>query len=424
MKNKTNSISYSGSSFSVLSLLTRWLSLAMIVFISESLLRYGIIGVVGIIVMIICAFFVFEFVVSKARITFQNTSSLYELVSLKLTGITKKVMMIYFLILSIGMILIQLLAINFIFDELFDIPLYISKGLAFIVLSICILLIGDRYKTIIEPLYVIILFSTVIFIPTYFFIQKGIQPIYEGIWLYHPYLLFWMNYDLVLFLPTFFLVFFSIILVDRASWNQLFLMKTKKTEITTVLTGLILGTLLLGSMAIMFISLSNGGFDHPSTIMFTIIYYLNPILLLILFICFCFIVCLKAIVGEFNHLIHKLKQISGEYDDKEKRTHKTQIKKVIGLLIVFTVITLFYTPNRLTDAIFIYGLFSVAMITPFLVILYKKQYISSVIVWAVAFGFLGGLIGTNVFGMLLSIWIAFLISTLISLMVFLPKVSK
>lgn len=47
---------------------------------------------------------------------------------------------------------------------------------------------------------VISMFAAVILIPLYFFVKEGIQPVYDGIRLYHPYMLVINKYDLWSFL--------------------------------------------------------------------------------------------------------------------------------------------------------------------------------------------------------------------------------
>lgn len=419
IKNDAFLVKSSGSSFGVLSLLTRWFSAVMILFISETLIGYGILGILGIILSIVGAFFTFGYVTSKARVRYKDSISLYDIVQSKATGFTKKVMSFYFLMISLGMVLLQVIAIDLVLHELFHIPLFITKSIFFLVLLMYILLIGDTEKIVIEPIFIIILFSTVIFIPAYFFIQQGIQPVYEGIWLYHPYLLFWKDYDSLSFIPTFFIAFFSILLVDRVSWKQLFSMKTTKIGITMVLTGLTLGTLLLASIAIMFVSLSFESFNNASTIMFKMINHLNPLFLFILFALFCFVVCIKAIATELSAFIQVSKNKENQdIQSKTKNIDKKQLKFIIVIIIFVTIITSIYTPIGILGAIFYYSLFCTSMLFPVLVIIFRNTKVSCVLPWAVSIGFVGGLL-SSILGVdkLASIWISILLSTFISLFV-------
>lgn len=423
MRNDSFSVKSSGSSFGVLSLLTRWFSVVMIIFISEALIGYGILGILGIIFSIVGAFLIFGYVTSKARLNDTNSTSLHAIVQSKTTGFTKKVMFMYFLMIRLGMILLHVIAIDLVLQELFHIPLLISKGIVLLVVFMYLLFVGDTKKFIMDPIFVIILFSTVIFIPAYFFIQQGIQPVYEGIWLYHPYLLFWKDSDSLLFIPSFFIAFFSILLVDQVSWKQLFLLKTPKIGITVALTGLTLGTLLLASIAMMFVALSYESFNNASTIMFKIMNHLNPLFLFILFALFCSVICIKPIATELSALINDLKN-----KGMQRRTSRTKridfqpLTFIILYLVCILIFSSMYTPIRISSAIFYYSLFCVSMLSPIFVLIFRKVNVSSIYVWAITAGFVGGWM-SSLMGIdkLVSIWISFLLSTCISLFAMVKK---
>lgn len=74
---------------------------------------------------------------------------------------------------------------------------------------------------------VVLIFSAVIVIPVYFYIQEGVYPVYEGIKLYHPYILYVKNTEAILFIFTAILIGFGQVIIDRASWQRVFIIKKK-----------------------------------------------------------------------------------------------------------------------------------------------------------------------------------------------------
>lgn len=106
---------------------------------------------------------------------------------------------------------------------------------------------------------VICLFAAAILIPVYFFIVKGVEHVYEGIRLYHPYLLVLNNYEGLFFIATGMVVVFEQIFVDQASWQRLYMMEEKKIVPTFLLSGLILATIPLAFSALIMIVIFTGG---------------------------------------------------------------------------------------------------------------------------------------------------------------------
>src|SRR5699024_5168784 len=108
-----------------------------------------------------------------------------------------------------------------------------------------------------EPIFIIIAFMTVILIPVYNFVQKGITPVYNGIWLYHPYILYWKNESHLQFFLVVFIFLTAIITLDRVTWDRLFQIQREKIRRTTAMASFILILLLLGVSSLLLISLAN-----------------------------------------------------------------------------------------------------------------------------------------------------------------------
>src|SRR5699024_4788351 len=122
-----------------------------------------------------------------------NSNSILSIIQLNSSDHITKFYSYLFLCLSIGLLVIQSIAVHLMLSTIFTIPFVITQ---FIFFSLCFIYIGISKRKVTkkaEPFFIIILFMTVIFIPLYNFVQKGIEPVYNGVWLYHPYILYWQN---------------------------------------------------------------------------------------------------------------------------------------------------------------------------------------------------------------------------------------
>ena len=73
----------------------------------------------------------------------------------------------------------------------------------------------------------VLMFSTMIIIP-FIFVQDGITHVYDGIRLYHPYLLFYENRNGIYFLTAGILIETGRVLISPASWDKAFRIHPKK----------------------------------------------------------------------------------------------------------------------------------------------------------------------------------------------------
>ncbi|MYL44496.1 hypothetical protein GLV94_02460 [Virgibacillus halodenitrificans] len=410
-KNYFTGVSPLEVSFATLMFMSRWLSVTMIIMASELLIQYGVLGSIGFIIAFVLAFIVYSFVGRSITITFSSKNTLGEVIAAKTTDTTKHILLILILLLSIGMIVIQAFSINLMLQTIFQIPLYMSQLLFYLFCFLFIVPGGIKRMLKLEPLFVAIIFSTVILIPVYFFIQKGIQPVYDGIWLYHPYLLYWKNNDGLFLFFTSFLLIFSLLIVDRISWQRLFQVKPQKVNIALSLSGVINGTILLALISMILISLSKNSYHNASTVFFNLITELHNSLLIGLFVGFCIIVSASAIGAEIQALISLfVKNLFKSSTIAAKRSEKQLHYMLAGGIFFFLLIISFFSPESIFESIFLYGVICTAMVWPMLIIIYGNRTIPVLYMYGVIFSIFCGWFIYFYIGQFSGLWVSFLLS--------------
>lgn len=149
---------------------------------------------------------------------------------------------------------------------------------------------------------VISMFAAVILIPLYFFVKEGIQPVYDGIRLYHPYMLVINKYDLWSFLFAGLLVGFGQFFFDLTSWQRLFMIEMKKVRLTFSLSGLIWIIFPLSFSSLFIMVIFTGGFTDIHSILAGLANKITTPFFFILFVLCAF----SAITSTFGACLHSL----------------------------------------------------------------------------------------------------------------------
>ncbi|MGP4105948.1 hypothetical protein [Virgibacillus sp. L01] len=408
-----------GVSFGVLIFLTRGIPISIIIFSSELLIQYGLLGQIGFILAIMMAFIGFSFVANTIKKNFKNNATIGDVISARTSGATTKVMLGIMFVLSIGMLLIHSFSVHLMLQMLFDVPFYISQVVFYLFCFVYAGLGGMKRILKVEPLFVIVIFSAIILIPVYFFIQQGISPVYNGIWLYHPYLLYWKNYDSIFFVVTSFLLIFSMLMVDRVSWQRLFLIQSDKVRAALSLAGVIIGTILLALLSMILISLSGEGYNNPATVLFNMLTQLQTPPLVGLFITFCLVISSAAIGAELHAVTSFF--VKNIFDETKKTTKLSKIQLsylLSGFIIFLLLIAGFYSPVSIINSLFLYGLVCTSMFFPMLLIIYGKAFVHSLYIYGVLISIFSGLILFFAKGHFIGIWTTFTVSTCITFILY------
>ncbi len=409
-----------GASFGVLTLLARWITANTILSSPETLFKYGLLGGIGYSLMGSVAFILFSFVAVKIKKRFRKHETIGDVLYERLPGQSYVIMMGLLLITSFDSLFIQALGAGILFHLILDIPASIGLFIFFVYCFVYAGVGGMNSLHKIEPIKISLIFAAIIFIPAYFFIQEGIYPIYDGVRLYHPYLLYWKNYDAFLFMITAILIGFGQVITDRATWQRIHIIQPTKVRASLWLTGLIWGTIPLALFSMLLISIFDKSYDNTYSLLFEFVYKIEPLILVILFFLFCFST-LSTTVGAELHattilIVKNIMSINKEYTDRSKYQLSYLVAGVISLALF--IISSFLTPNLL-DLIFFFGQFYGAMIIPMLWIIFGKKTLSAFFAYSILIGVGAGTIVMFSGVSILAIWISFITSGVLSTLLYL-----
>ncbi|ASN06219.1 sodium:solute symporter family transporter [Virgibacillus necropolis] len=408
-----------GASFGVLTLLARWITANTILSTPETLFKYGIIGGLGYSLMGIFAFILFSFVAVKIKQRFSKHETIGDVLHDRLPGQSYVIMMGLLLLTSFDSLFIQAMGAGLLFHLILDIPAFIGLFIFFLYCFIYAGIGGMDSLHKIEPIKISLIFAAIIFIPVYFFIQEGIYPVYDGVRLYHPYLLYWKNYDGFLFILTAILIGFGQVITDRATWQRIHIIQPTKVRASFWLTGLIWGTIPLALFSMLLISIFDKSFDNTFTLLFEFIYKIDPLILVILFFLFCFST-LSTTVGAELHattvlIVKNIININKNYSERKKYKLSYLIAGLISLILF--IISSVFTPNLL-ELIFFFGQFYGALIVPMLWVIFGKKRLSVFFAYSILVGIGVGTIVMLSGESLLAIWISFITSGILSTFIY------
>ncbi|AIM08420.1 hypothetical protein BACvac02_4865 [Bacillus anthracis] len=124
---------------------------------------------------------------------------------------------------------IQTKVASILLNVFFHIPYTLGSFLFITLCTIFVMLSNAKLFTKMAIMQTVLMFSTMIIIPIYFFVQDGITHVYDGIRLYHPYLLFYENINGIYFLSAGILIETGRVLISPASWDKAFRIHPKKS---------------------------------------------------------------------------------------------------------------------------------------------------------------------------------------------------
>ncbi len=262
----------------VIILLARWINGNLLLSSPSALISFGFMAGICYTLATAISFIVLSSLLNKRNYKQnQHTQSfLLFTIQQKLSGMNLKVIRLFYLLTSIELWLIQLISISVLSEIMLNIPIPITL---FLFLTGMLLL--DRIMSVksilwLEILFIMALFSLLIFIPIYYFVQNGASTVYEGIRLYHPYLFYFKNSEILLFYVIIQLAVLGQVLFDKSTWYLIAFIKPKKIRRSLFSSGVILALLTLSFTAILMIALYSGSFGQFQVLIFTFLYEVQP----------------------------------------------------------------------------------------------------------------------------------------------------
>jgi Na+/proline symporter len=411
-----------GVSFGVVSLLARWITGNTILSSPETLIKYGLTGGIGYSLMGALALILFGFLAKVIKEKFPDGQTIGDVLRKRLSPSGYWYIMIILLITSLQSLFIQAMGAGILIHILFPIPVFIGMLLF---LGFCFFLGGvggmQRLHQF-SGVNVTLIFGAVLIIPVYFYIQEGVHPVYEGIKLFHPYILFYKNTDSILFIFTAILIGFGQILIDRATWQRVFIIKKEKVRITFTLAGVIWATIPLALTSLLMIIMFGRSYKDIYSLLFELVDKIQSTMLIVLFALFCFSAISSAISAELHAtttlVVKNIIELFRHLTDRERFrfTYIFSGSICVGLLLIVSI----FQPTPL-QLLFFSGNIYAAIIVPMLFIILSNKSIPTIIPFSSLIGALGGYIFIPMYNNLTIVWISFIISSVICLLVYISQ---
>jgi Na+/proline symporter len=407
-----------GVSTGMISLLARWITGNAILSSPESLVKFGLLGGIGYSLVGAMSIFSFGIMATKIRKRFPDYETLGDLFQHRLKRDGYWIMTIIVLFLGLDSLFMQAVGAAVLFDLLLDIPFSVSLFFFFLYCFVIAGLGGMKWIQRFEGISVFFIFAAIIFIPLYFFIQEGAFAVYDGIRLYHPYLLFTKNQEGYFFIFTFMLVAFGQILTDRATWQRLYMIELKKLRMTFWATAFVWGTIPIALSAMLMIVIFEGTFGETYSLLFQLITKIDPLFLAILFFLFCFGTLSTTIHAELHATtVHFIKHIRTPFKKGMSDRKMRQESYVFSaILLLFLLIVTHFVQFSLLDFLFFYGHLYAAAIPVMLTIVLSKRVISRLLPYSIIIGWLLSVTLFSDFTSLQTTWISFAISLSVSVL--------
>jgi Na+/proline symporter len=408
-----------GVSFGVVSLLARWITGNTILSSPETLIKYGLTGGIGYSLMGALALILFGFLAKVIREKFPDEQTIGDVLRKKLSPSGYWYVITILLITSLHSLFIQAMGAGILIHILFPMPVFIGM-LLFLVFCFFVGGVGGMQRLHqLSGVDVSLIFGAVLVIPVYFYIQEGVHPVYEGIKLFHPYILFYKNTDSIWFIFTAILIGFGQVIIDRATWQRLFIIKKEKVQMTFTLAGVIWATIPLALTSLLMIIMFGRSYKDIYSLLFELVDKIQSTMLIVLFVLFCFSAISSAISAELHAtttlVVKNIIELFRPLSDHErwKFTYIFSGSICICLLIIVSI----FKPTPL-QLLFFSGNIYAAIIVPMLFIILSNKSIPAIIPFSSLIGALGGYIFIPMNNNLTIIWISFIISGVVCLLVF------
>lgn len=407
-----------GVSTGMISLLARWITGNALLSSPEALIKYGLLGSVGFSLIGALSMFLFGIIAPKIRDRFPDFETIGDLFQSRLKKDGYWIMTSIILLIGIDSIFVQAVGAAILFDLTFNIPFTSSLFFFFLYCFVVAGFGGMKWLQRFEGVFVFFIFAAIIFIPLYFFIQEGAFSIYDGIRLYHPYLLFAKNQETYFFIITFMLIGLGRIITDASTWQRLYMIEQKKIRITFWSTAFVLSTIPIALSSMLMIVIFEGPFYEVNTLLFQLITKMDHTFLIVVFFLFCFGTLSTTIQADLHATtVHFIKHIrlpfKGSVSDKNMKKESYIFS---GGLLFLLLITINFIQFSFIDFLFLFGHLYAAIIPVMLVIVLSKREISRLLPYSAPIGCLLSITLFPDLTSLQTIWLSFIISSLVSIL--------
>lgn len=401
-----------GIGFGIVTLLSRWITGNTILSSPEALIKYGILGGLGYSLMGAFAFMLFGFIATYIRKRYPMHQTLGDLLKEKTNPLGYWYTILLLLITGMNSMFVQATGAAILFSLIFPVPIYISLFFFFLFCFIISGLGGIQRIHQFAGISITFIFAATILIPVYFYIQNGVYPVYEGVQLYHPYLLFWKNIDTFYFIITGIIIGFGQVLIDRATWQRVYMLKQSRIRTIFILTGFIWATIPLSLSSLLLVVVYSGSFHDVKILLFQLIYKIHSSFLIAVFLLFCF----SAISSTLNAELHASTVFTVKNAISEMIPLNNQQKWhlsywITGIQCLFLYLVVIILSPTFIELLFFFGSIYAALISPILWLILSRDRLSSFVPLTSVIAILLSILTSSSVGHLGAIWVSFITST-------------
>lgn len=262
----------------VIVLLARWISGNFLLSSPSALISFGFMAGICYTVATAISFIVLGSFLNKSGYVQSQHQQSFLMMKMqeKLSGMNLQVVRLFYLLTGIEIWLIQFISISVLSTIMFNVPVPITLALFLVGMLALDRLLSIKGILWLDTLFIIMLFSLLIFIPIFYFVQNGASTVYEGIRLYHPYLFYFKNSEILLFYVVIQLAILGQVLFDKSTWYLIAFIKPKKVRRSLFSSGVVLALLTLSFTAILMIALYGGSYGQFQILILTFLYEVQP----------------------------------------------------------------------------------------------------------------------------------------------------
>ncbi len=389
----------------VIILLARWISGNFLLSSPSALISYGFMAGICYTIATAISFIVLGSFLNKSGYSQSQHQQSFLMVRMheKLSGINLKVIRLFYLLTGIEIWLIQFISISVLSTIMFNIPVPIT--LAMFLVGMLVL---DRFMSLkgilwLDTLFIILLFSLLIFIPIFYFVQNGASTVYEGIRLYHPYLFYFKNSEILLFYVVIQLAILGQVLFDKSTWYLVAFIKPKKVRRSLFSSGVVLALLTLSFTAILMIALYSGSYGQFQILVLTFLYEVQPGFLTFAFLVITILAIVTTLIVEMRATKHFFS------------TRKPYYYYLIGLMVLL--FSLFLSIKiTILGVIYCFAFIHITMLPFIIILLFTKRTIHKHSWFAILLSILIGIIVGLYFSALYGLAVSFIISCIYQFM--------
>ncbi|MGE7909814.1 permease [Lysinibacillus xylanilyticus] len=389
----------------VITILTRWIDGNLLLSSPSALISYGFMAGICYTLATAISFIILGSFLNKSDYTRSQHKQSFLIFTMqqKLSGMNLKVIRLFYLFTGIELWLIQIISISVLSEIMLNIPVPIT-----ILLFLIAMLLLDRLMSVkgilwLEILFIIALFSLLIFIPIYYFVLNGASQVYEGIRLYHPYLFYFKNSEILLFYIIIQLAVLGQVLFDKSTWYLIAFIKPKKVRRSLFSSGVILALLSLSFTAILMIALYSGAYGQFQILILTFLYEVQPGFLMFAFL----VIILLAIATTLLVEMRATKR----FFTTRRRYYYYLIALIVMLFSLFLSIDL-----TILGVIYTFAFLHISMLPFTIILLFTNRSIHKHSWLVILISIITGVIVSLIFNVLYGLAVSFIISCIYQFM--------